>query len=129
LPAPCSLISASEASASLGEALTSLDSSADNDPDQISCTYIKGGTTPVFDVLIRAWTLTKFTTDTAKEPGPPKALNGIGTAAYTGMLDEGPVVLVWERGVAITVYGPNPITVDQLEFLAKVAVGQLDAPK
>ncbi|HEY2795539.1 MAG TPA: hypothetical protein VGJ28_24470 [Micromonosporaceae bacterium] len=128
LPPPCSLISAGDASSSLGYAVTSLDSSADNDPDQISCTYIKGSKV-VMVVLIRQWTLAKFTADAAQEPGNPKPLSAVGTSAYLGGNDKGPVVLVWERGVAVVINGVSPIDADQVKFLAKVAVGQLDSPK
>ena len=53
------LISAGDASSSLGYAVTTIDSSADNDPDQISCTYLKGGKEVVMVVLIRQWTLAR----------------------------------------------------------------------
>jgi hypothetical protein len=128
LPPPCSLISAAEATASLGYAVTSIDSSADNDPDQISCMYLKGHD-PVLVVLIRKWTLAHFTTDAAHEPGRPQPLAGVGTSAYTGSNEKGPIVFAWERGVSVAVNGVSPISADQVTFLAKVAVGQLDAPK
>jgi hypothetical protein len=128
LPAPCSLISAAEASASLGYAVTSLDSSADNDPDQISCLYLKGKD-PVMVVLIRQWTLDHFAQDAAKEPGHPQPLGGVGTSAYQGANDKGPVVLTWERGVSVLLNGVSPVSADEVKFLAKVAVGQLDSPK
>lgn len=127
LPAPCSLITAAEASASLGSSLTTIDSSADDDPDQISCSYLLNGNEPVLVVLIRDWSLARFQADAAQEPGKPQPITGIGTAAYIGANETGPAVFTWERGVSVLVNGK--FSPDQVKFLAKVAVGQLDAPK
>lgn len=127
LPPPCSLIGAAEATASLGYAVTSLDSSADADPDQISCVYLEGDE-PVLVVLIRRWTLAQFTADAAHEPGSPQPLADVGTSAYIGSNKKGPIVFAWERGVSVAVNGVSPISADQVTFLVKVAVGQLDAP-
>ena len=82
----------------------------------------------MFVVLIRAWSLKRFETSIASAPGAPKPVTGIGRTAYAATLDAGPAILAWERGVALTVYGPSPVTAEQLQFLAKVAIGQLDAP-
>jgi hypothetical protein len=125
LPKPCSLIPADEASSTLGYPVSAIDSSAGNDPDQISCIYMHGSS-PVMVVLIRAWTLDHFTADAAKEPGPPSKISGVGTSAYAGANDHGPVVMTWERGVSVAVSGVSPVTADQARSLAKVAVGQLD---
>lgn len=129
LPPPCSLISASEASATLGSGVTSLDSSAEDDPDQISCIYLSKANDPVMVVLIRRWSLAKFNADAAQEPGHPQPVSGVGTAAYAGATEKGPFFLLWERGVSVLVNGVHPISASQVEFLAKVAVGTLDAPE
>jgi len=78
-------------------------------------------------VLIRDWSLARFQADAAQEPGKPQPITGIGTAAYIGANETGPAVFTWERGVSVLVNGK--FSPDQVKFLAKVAVGQLDAPK
>lgn len=79
-------------------------------------------------VLIRRWSLARFNADVAHEPGDPQPITGVGTKAFTAANEKGPVVLVWERGVSVLINGVHPISAPEVKFLAKVAVGQLDAP-
>lgn len=73
--------------------------------------------------------MAQFNADAAREPVKPQPVSGIGTAAYVGANSKGPVVLVWERGVSVLVNGVSPVSADQVRFLVKVAVGELDKPK
>lgn len=117
--------------------MTSRDSSAPGDPHQISCEYLHGSEI-VLLVLLRSATLAQVKAAAAHEPGKPQPVSGIGTTAYagtisdrtlTGTISHRPVVLAWDRGVSVIVLGATSASVDQMQSLAKVAIGQLDKPK